>query len=75
MLNSPRIAGTLDVKQVEMIDQECACVCLLCGAFLRGGEKMNGIGACHRHVGMTPHGHRLDGGDVCPVARGGVPLL
>ena len=51
------------------------CLCLLCGCYLRGGEKKNGIGACHRHVGMTSRGHRLDSEDVCPVARGGVGMF
>jgi len=68
--------GEIDVKQADMIDQECACVCLLCGTYLRGGEKKNGIGACHRHIGMTPQGHQLDANDdVCEVARGGVGIF
>ena len=67
--------GTLDVKEADQIDQECPCLCLLCGAYIRAGEKKNGIGACHRHVGMTPQGHRLDSEDICPVAKGGVGMF
>jgi len=69
--------GEIDAKEADQIDQETPCMCLLCGKYLRGIEKVNGIGSCHRHVGMTPNGHRLNQTDVeiCPVGRGGVGMF
>ena len=37
--------------------------------------KKNRIGACHRHIGMTPDGHRLDEETICPIAKGGVGMF
>ena len=63
------------LDQFDQIDQESPCICLLCGKYIRGGEKKNRIGACHRHIGMTPDGHRLDEETICPIAKGGVGMF
>jgi hypothetical protein len=47
---------TIDhLEASDAIENETPALCLLCGAFLRAGEKIpvkHGMGACHRHVGL-----------------------
>ena len=46
------LSGAID--DLESIDNETPAMCLLCGTFLRAGEKFpkHGMGACHRHIGL-----------------------